>query len=83
MAASPDYGPVTSVVEPLTGKEQEVLGLLAELLTTEEIAAAMFVSVNTVRTHVRTILRKLAVTRRHEAERRAWQLGLLERSGAG
>jgi DNA-binding CsgD family transcriptional regulator len=68
------------VVEPLTAKEQEVLGHLAELLTTEEIAEAMFVSVNTVRTHVRGVLRKLAVTRRHEAVRRAWRLGLLQRS---
>ena len=36
-----------------------MLGYLAELLTTEEIAATMFVSVNTVRSHVRSILRKL------------------------
>jgi len=71
------------VVEPLTAREQEVLGHLAELLTTEEIAEAMFVSVNTVRTHVRGVLRKLAVTRRHQAVRRAWQLGLLQRSSVG
>jgi LuxR family maltose regulon positive regulatory protein len=77
---SPDGG---LVVEPLTPKEQEVLGHLGDLLTTEEIAAAMFVSVNTVRTHVRSVLRKLAVTRRHEAVRRAWELGLLQRSDAG
>ena len=70
------------VVEPLTPKEQEVLRHLGELLTTEEIAAAMFVSVNTVRTHVRSVLRKLAVTRRHEAVRRAWELGLLQRPDA-
>ena len=76
-------GPAAPVVEPLTAKETEVLGHLAELLTTEEIADTMVVSVNTVRTHVRNILRKLAVTRRHEAVRRAWQLGLLERSGVG
>jgi LuxR family maltose regulon positive regulatory protein len=66
-----------SLVNPLTKKEEEVLGHLAELLTTEEIAAAMFVSVNTVRSHVRSILRKLGVTRRNEAVRRAWDLQLL------
>jgi LuxR family maltose regulon positive regulatory protein len=66
-----------SLVNPLTKKEEEVLGHLAELLTTEEIAAAMFVSVNTVRSHVRSILRKLGVTRRNEAVRRAWELQLL------
>ena len=65
------------VIEPLTPKEQEVLGLLAELLTTEEIAATLFVSVNTVRTHIRSILRKLAVSRRNEAIRRARALSLL------
>lgn len=65
------------VLEPLTDRELEVLGHLAELLPTEEIAASMFISVNTVRTHVRNILRKLGVTRRNEAVRRAWELGLL------
>ncbi|UZN03673.1 LuxR C-terminal-related transcriptional regulator [Cellulomonas sp. S1-8] len=63
--------------EPLTLKETEVLGLLAGLLNTEEIAATMYVSVNTVRTHVRSILRKLGASRRNEAVRRAWELGIL------
>jgi len=65
-------------VDPLTAKEREVLGHLAALLTTEEIAATMFVSVNTVRSHVRSILRKLGVSRRNEAVRRAWDLHLLQ-----
>ncbi|WP_378589839.1 LuxR C-terminal-related transcriptional regulator [Nocardioides taihuensis] len=69
----------SDLLEPLTRKEREVLGHLAELLTTEEIAEAMFVSVNTVRSHVRSLLRKLGVTRRNEAVRRAWDLGLLPR----
>jgi LuxR family maltose regulon positive regulatory protein len=66
-----------ALVNPLTKKELEVLGHLAELLTTEEIAEAMYVSVNTVRSHVRNILRKLGVARRNEAVRRAWDLQLL------
>jgi LuxR family transcriptional regulator, maltose regulon positive regulatory protein len=65
------------IVEKLTEKELEVLGHLAELLTTEEIADAMFVSVNTIRTHVRSILRKLGVSRRNAAVRRARELQLL------
>ena len=65
------------VIETLTAKELEVLGHLSELLSTEEIAAAMFVSVNTIRTHVRSILRKLAVSRRNEAVRRGRSLGLI------
>jgi LuxR family transcriptional regulator, maltose regulon positive regulatory protein len=65
------------VVEPLTPREQEVLEQLAELVPTAEIARSMFISVNTVRTHIRSILRKLDVTRRHQAVRRARVLGLL------
>ncbi len=64
-------------VDQLTSKEQEVLGHLADLLSTTEIAEAMFISTNTVRTHVRNILRKLSVGRRNDAIRRAWELGLL------
>ena len=54
-----------------------MLGYLAELLTTDEIAATMFVSVNTIRSHVRSILRKLGVNRRNSAVRRARELGML------
>jgi LuxR family maltose regulon positive regulatory protein len=67
------------VTESLTAKEREVLGHLEELLTTEEMAEKMFVSVNTIRTHVRSILRKLGVNRRNSAVRRARELGLLDR----
>jgi LuxR family maltose regulon positive regulatory protein len=77
----PDHGVVKPVsiphLEPLTEKEREVLGHLAALLTTDEIAGAMFVSVNTVRTHVRNILRKLGASRRNEAVRRARELGII------
>ncbi|HEU4947653.1 MAG TPA: LuxR C-terminal-related transcriptional regulator [Kribbella sp.] len=66
------------VVEALTAKELEVLGHLEEMLTTEEIAEKMFVSVNTLRTHVRSILRKLGVNRRNAAVRKARRLGLLD-----
>jgi LuxR family maltose regulon positive regulatory protein len=65
------------VVESLTVKELEVLGHLAEMLTTEEMASTMYVSVNTIRTHVRSILRKLGVSRRNAAVRRARELDLL------
>jgi LuxR family maltose regulon positive regulatory protein len=65
-------------VERLTARELEVLTHLDELLTTDEIADVMFVSVNTVRTHVRSILRKLDAPRRNAAVRRARELGLLD-----
>jgi LuxR family maltose regulon positive regulatory protein len=63
--------------EALSTRETEVLRYIAEMLSTEEIAAAMFISVNTVRTHVRNILRKLAAPRRSDAVRRARELQLV------
>jgi LuxR family transcriptional regulator, maltose regulon positive regulatory protein len=65
------------LVEPLTAREEEVLAAMSEWLTTEEIAEKLFVSVNTVRTHVRNILTKLGVSRRNAAIREAMRLGLL------
>jgi LuxR family transcriptional regulator, maltose regulon positive regulatory protein len=65
------------VLDPLTERELEVLRHLAAFLTTEEIAAEMYISVNTVRTHVRRLLEKLSVSRRHEAVRRGQELGLV------
>lgn len=72
----PDVGE-DAVIQALTAREHEVLGYLAELMPTEEIAARMFVSVNTVKTHVRAILRKLCAERRNDAVRRARELGLI------
>jgi LuxR family maltose regulon positive regulatory protein len=66
-----------ALVEPLTDREHEVLRNMAALLSTDEIARTMFVSVNTVKTHIRGILRKLSANRRNDAIRRARELGLL------
>ena len=60
----------------LTQREAEVLELLAEMYTTEEIASALFVSGNTVKTHLKGIFTKLGVNRRVDAVRRGRQLGL-------
>ncbi|RSM69579.1 helix-turn-helix transcriptional regulator [Actinoplanes sp. ATCC 53533] len=65
------------IVEALSPREMEVLRSMAALLPTEEIAATLYVSVNTVKTHVRSILRKLSAARRNEAVRRARSLGLI------
>ncbi len=65
------------ILEHLSQRELEVLRHLSALLTTEEIAAEMFISVNTVKTHVRKILVKLSVSRRNDAVRRAWELNLV------
>jgi LuxR family maltose regulon positive regulatory protein len=74
-ARPPAYAPI--VVDPLSVRELQVLRYLAGMLGTEEIADTMYLSVNTVKTHVRSILRKLAVSRRNEAVRRARELGLV------
>jgi LuxR family maltose regulon positive regulatory protein len=65
------------LTQDLSERETEVLHHLAEMLSTAEIAATMFISVNTVRTHIRSILRKLGVSRRNQAVRRAREHGLL------
>ncbi len=64
-------------VEPLSGREQAVLSYLPTMLTTAEIAKEMFVSVNTVKTHLKSIYRKLDVARRRDAVQRARALHLL------
>src|SRR5262249_13613796 len=61
----------------LSQRELEVLRGLASGLSQREIAAELYVSFNTVRTHTRVIFRKLGVTTRAEAVVRARELGLL------
>lgn len=63
--------------EPLSDRELQVLTHLSEMLSTAEIAAEMYLSVNTVKTHLRSIYRKLAAAHRGEAVRRARQLRLI------
>jgi DNA-binding NarL/FixJ family response regulator len=65
------------LVEPLTGREEEVLRLLAEGLTNPEIAYQLGVSLATVKVHVGHIIAKLGVSDRTQAAVRAIHLGLL------
>jgi LuxR family transcriptional regulator, maltose regulon positive regulatory protein len=65
------------LLEPLTEAEQRVLGLLARGRTNPEIAAALVVSINTVKTQVQSIYRKLNVKSRWEAREAAHRLDLL------
>jgi len=69
--------PAPVMLEPLSSREREVLRYAAEMLDTTEIAAVLFISVNTVKSHLKSIYRKLAVTHRGEAVRRARQLRIL------
>ena len=65
------------IIEPLTEREREALRHLSKMLSTAEIAAEMYISVNTVKSHLRSIYRKLSAAHRNEAVRRARQLELI------
>jgi DNA-binding NarL/FixJ family response regulator len=61
----------------LSDREVEVLGCLARGQTTAQIADALFISENTVKTHIRHILEKMEVNNRAEAVARAAQMDLI------
>jgi LuxR family transcriptional regulator, maltose regulon positive regulatory protein len=71
-----------AAVGRLTERELEILALLPGELSRREIAGALFVSFNTVQTHLRSIYRKLGVTSRAQAIARARELELIEDESA-
>ncbi|HKT04540.1 MAG TPA: LuxR C-terminal-related transcriptional regulator, partial [Rugosimonospora sp.] len=75
--APPVPAPTAVPGEALTERELTILRYLQSILSNVEIAAELSVSVNTVKTHVRNIYRKLNASRRREAVRRARELHLL------
>jgi LuxR family maltose regulon positive regulatory protein len=76
-AGQPSEQAAPMIVEPLSEREREVLAHVSAMESTAEIATEMYISVNTVKTHLKSIYRKLAVTHRGEAVRRAKKLGML------
>jgi LuxR family maltose regulon positive regulatory protein len=62
---------------PLTGSELAVLRFLPSHMTNQEIAEALFLSINTVKTHLRSAYRKLGVANRRQAIARGRRLDLL------
>jgi len=68
---------IEPLIEPLSGRELEILQTLNGPLSTPEIAEQLVVSANTVRTHIKNIYGKLGVHGRSGAVRRAKELGLL------
>ena len=88
LAAFPVSGPEQTVspqpenpaldwIEPLSDRELEVLQLIAEGLTNQEIANRLFLALNTVKAHTRNIYSKLGVNSRIQAVARARDLGVL------
>ena len=75
----PDRGPAdaTSLPDPLSQRELEVLRLLDSELSGPQIAGQLYVSLNTLRTHTKRIFTKLDVRTRAAAVRRAHEHGLL------
>lgn len=71
------HGASNALEEPLSGREREVLGLLASGRTNSEVARDLFVSVGTVKSHTNNIYRKLGARNRAGALARARGLDLL------
>jgi LuxR family transcriptional regulator, maltose regulon positive regulatory protein len=65
-------------VEPLTGRELQVLRLLAAGLTSTQIAAQLFLSIHTTRSYIKTLYRKLDAHTRAEAIEKGYHFDLLE-----
>jgi LuxR family maltose regulon positive regulatory protein len=68
----------SELLEPLSEREREVLHLIAQGLTNPEIAARLYLSLNTVKAHTRNIYGKLDVHSRTQAVARARALGILK-----
>ena len=64
------------LAEPLSDRELVIVRHLATGQTLGQIGSQLFISVNTVKSHVRSIYRKLQATSRREAIARVRQLGL-------
>jgi LuxR family maltose regulon positive regulatory protein len=77
IAPETTVAPAPALAEPLTDREITVLQLLPTMLGNAEIADELFVSVNTVKAHLKGLYRKLGVTSRREAVERGRALGLL------
>jgi len=67
----------SELIEPLSDREIEVLQLIAEGLTNQEISSRLYVTLNTVKTHTRNIYAKLGVHTRTQAVARGRTLGLI------
>ena len=74
---NPDLPPAQSLIESLSQRELDVLRLIAEGLSNQEICERLFLALDTVKGHNRRIFNKLQVQRRTEAIARARELGLI------
>ena len=68
--------PATQILETLSQREREVLGLVADGLSNQQIAEQLGIGEKTVKTHVSNVLAKLGVADRTQAAVFAWKSGL-------
>ncbi len=80
--AGPGLPAAPELLEPLTPRERSVLLLLPTMMSNAEIGDELYVSVNTVKVHLKTLYRKLGVRTRREAVARSRALGLMTAVGA-
>jgi LuxR family maltose regulon positive regulatory protein len=73
----PPPPPAQPLIEPLSERELRVLRLVAAGLSNREVAEALYISVNTVKTHLQRIYGKLGVSSRTAAATKALELNLL------
>jgi len=74
---APEVDDAAAVRLGLSGREQEVLQLMAEGLSNQEIADRLFLSLNTIKTHCSRIFEKLDVKRRTQAIEKSKRLRLI------
>ena len=75
--ASQPHGPDSELIEPLSEREIEVLQLIAQGLSNREVGDRLYLTLNTVKSHSRTIYSKLGVNNRTQAVAKARTLGII------
>jgi LuxR family maltose regulon positive regulatory protein len=76
--SGPATAPVQRLIEPLSGREIEVLKLIEAGLSNQEIAAKLYISIPTVKRHISNIYAKLDVKTRTQAVSRGKELGFFD-----
>jgi ATP/maltotriose-dependent transcriptional regulator MalT len=78
LSLPPVQGDADPPLEALTGREHDVLALLADGLSNREIAGRLAISEHTVKFHLASIFGKLGASTRTEAVQRGLRLGVIE-----